>query len=807
MIIGSLLAAAVIFDLVMLVLVLRSRSSHRATLPFGWYLFSTIFWTICTAILAARPAHVYAVPLMRTAHALAAFGAMMLIWFCAEFPRPANRFRKLAIAFMLAGLPLLVLVWGDRIVADIIYKPWGVNPVTGFYMPYYTTWWVVCTGSALVQLILRMRHSRGLERLQVRYVLLGSIGLVAIGGLLTLILPILTGSFRFAPYSPLATLLFTTSTSYAILRYRLMDIKIVLRAGLVYSVTIGTLSLLFALLVPLLNNALVHFHVPNNTGSIFLAFLIALAFQPLRHYVQHHVDRFFFKSVYDYRVTLREAGNALAAARDQDILVQTLVNALVRTLQPSGVAVFLPGHGSTYVQIIRTGTLDHLPESVSETHPVLDYAMETDDVMLVEELIRQNEPHRALGLRLQQWDIFVLLPLIAGDRLCGIAMLGEKLSGDIYSIDDIGLLRILGKQAAIALDNAQHYHDMVMMNEYHARLLHIMQDGVIALDPDSRIITFNSAAEHITGVSAALALTSRLADIGLSQLPTAVSGEKAREVTITTPDLRTVPLLVTVTPFTRRLDISVSHLIVFRDLSALRALEQEKMQAERFSSMGAMAASLAHEIKNPLVPIQLFAHLLPTKYDDREFREEFSQTVLNEIERINRLVGQMLDLVRKPAEDRERVDLSEILDRLLVLIRHDCARNQIHITRNLTENLPPVLGVEGQLYQSLLNVLMNAIQVMPDGGELTLITGVRDHRIIISITDTGPGVPPEDLQHIFEPLYTTKTGGHGLGLALTYQFVRAHGGDIHAECQPKSGLTVCISLPAMSVAETDLVCS
>lgn len=803
-----ILFAAVIYNLVMAIIILLRVRDQASGLIFTGYILATVAWTASVALMPIYPHKPEVLYLLRSAHCSAALIVISLVWFCTTFPHYSAKFARVSWLLTILGLPWLVLAWGRWLIPDVKISSWGVDAVSGQLMPFFTSWAIISAIIAITHLALKGQKSRGLERLQVRYILLGAVGLIVVGAVPNLVLPSTTGSFRLAPLGPLSSLIITSTTTYAIVRYRLMDIKIVLRAGLVYSVTIGTLSLLFALLVPLLNRTLTnHYDFPDGAGSFIMAFLIALAFQPFRTYVQNQVDRRFFKSVYDYRLTLREAGSAFASARDQQILINTMINALIRTLRPFGAAFYIPGHQNSLVLSSTAGTWTSLPEIIHDEHPLLQYAMETDEVLLADELIRQPEPHQTNGLRMRAWGAHVALPLIAGEQLCGMVLLGEKLSGDVYTADDIGLLRILGKQAAIALDNARHFHDMVMLNEYHARLLHIMHDGVIALDPQQRIITFNPASEYITGVPVNEAIGNRLDHIGLAQLPTTITREQGREVEIIMRDGREVPLLVTVTPFTRLYDVSDCYLIVFRDLSTLRALEAEKVQAERFSSMGAMAASLAHEIKNPLVPIKLFAHLLPVKYDDHEFREEFSHTVVKEVERINRLVGQMLDLVRSPLSDRCPVDLREILERLLSLLQGDCARNAIHVTTEISATLPPVMGMAEQLYQALLNVLTNAVQVMPTGGELSVIVEVQQGKIVCCVSDTGPGVPQSELARIFEPLYTTKTGGHGLGLALTYQFIRTHGGEIRADCVPGEGLTVTISLPAMTPGEIETLCS
>jgi len=163
--------------------------------------------------------------------------------------------------------------------------------------------------------------------------------------------------------------------------------------------------------------------------------------------------------------------------------------------------------------------------------------------------------------------------------------------------------------------------------------------------------------------------------------------------------------------------------------------------------------------------------------------------------------------VRNPTADRAPVDLDAVVTQLLGLLAPECARVGIRVHRTTAGGLPPLVGDAGQLYQALLNVLTNAVQAMPDGGELWVTLGGDARTVRVRIQDSGPGVAPELVGRIFEPLYTTKTGGHGLGLALTYQFVKAHGGELRAECPPEGGLAMTLLLPASTEAETEAVCT
>ena len=804
----GILYIATLYNLALAVLILWTTRTQRAGGSFAWYILCTAAWTACVATIQFTSLHAITIWLVRSTFFLGECVACCGLWFCAEFPLPSARFRQLARYLTVLGIPWLVLAWSGDMIPAVDFRPWGVEAKVGMLVLPFTIWIGICILASIVHLITKARQLRGLARQQVRYILLGIIGLAVTALIPNLLLPALTGSTRYAPLGALASLFVTTTTTYAIMRYRLLDIRIVLRAGLIYSLTIALLSLLFATLVPLLERLLsTSLSLPSNTGSFLIAFLIMVAFTPLRDAVQRLVDQRFFKSVYDFRKILRDAGDALAAVSDRDVLVATVRDALVEALKPRGVAIYLPDHAGTMAPVAWTDGWTTLPPLLSAADPVLEYAAVADDVLVADELCRQ--PHRAaIGTGMQAWGAAIAIPLLAGTRLCGVVFLGEKLSGDVYTSNDLGLLRILGKQAAIALDNARHFDEVVLMNEYHTRLLNTLQDGVLAVDPHGLVITANHAAARITGVPVAETLGQRLEMLGLAALALDEADEQGRELTLATrrEQEMPVPVLATVTPFRRRWETEDCHLIVLHDLSALRALEREKLQAERFSSMGAMAASLAYEIKNPLAPIQAFAQSLADRYDDAEFRKEFSQTVGNEVEKINRLVSQMLDLVRQPSSERGIVDMREVIEHLLLLTMPDCEQQRIQVSMTCAADLPMVVGMVGQLYQAILNILLRAIQVMPAGGVLAIDLWEADETLICRISDSGPGLPVETLPELFDPLATADADASGFGLALTQQFIHAHGGDIFAESPDGAGVVITVQLPVWRRTEAELVC-
>jgi len=289
--------------------------------------------------------------------------------------------------------------------------------------------------------------------------------------------------------------------------------------------------------------------------------------------------------------------------------------------------------------------------------------------------------------------------LLRKDRLVGLMLLGPKLSGDIYSGEDLRLLSTLANQSAIAIRNAWLY----------SRLL--------------------------------------------------------------------------------------------KDLDTIRDLEREKAKAERLASLGTMAAGIAHEIKNPLVSIKTFAQLLPEKSSDPEFRNVFSQIATKEIDRIDSLVLGLLSLAKPSPPKFELTNVNAVLDETLTPMAVRMQESEIQLEKEYEEDLPQVMADGLQLKQVFSNIFINSIQAIPDGGRIRVITSLHTDSenhggyVQIEISDTGSGIPQDELDKIFNPFYTTKHEGVGLGLAICHRIIEDHQGNIHLQSQEGLGTTFTISLP------------
>ena len=258
----------------------------------------------------------------------------------------------------------------------------------------------------------------------------------------------------------------------------------------------------------------------------------------------------------------------------------------------------------------------------------------------------------------------------------------------------------------------------------------------------------------------------------------------------------------------------------------LRDSQERLILSEKLASLGTMAAGMAHEIKNPLVSLRTFTQLLQQKWDDKEFREKFSSIIPHEIERINRIAESLLKFGRPMKPEFSRVDVNSLLEEVLLLFESECKKANVRVTKKLAQ-LPEISGDAGQLSQAFVNIIKNAIEAMAEkGGDLIVKTdvgeviklgkinarqGVKKGEemvwgeeeelvkptpvVFIEVTDSGEGIPEENLKSLFDPFFTTKMTGTGMGLPITLRIIEEHKGSIKVRSKAGNGTTFIITLP------------
>jgi len=242
---------------------------------------------------------------------------------------------------------------------------------------------------------------------------------------------------------------------------------------------------------------------------------------------------------------------------------------------------------------------------------------------------------------------------------------------------------------------------------------------------------------------------------------------------------------------------TVQAIQYIKDVTDRLQLQRQLREVEQLTGIGQMAANVAHEIRNPLIAVGGFARQLHEKLDGDDPRREYSQIILEEVTRLEQILRDQLTLERHLQPVLGPVDINRILRDTRKLVSHGMLSSQVRMVGELADDLPITMGDANQLKQAFLNVISNAIQSMPDGGTVTVRTEQHGQQIVVSISDTGEGIPKEVLDKLFVPFFTTRKTGSGLGLAVTRRIIENHGGSISVSSTPGEGTTFEISLPVV----------
>jgi two-component system sensor histidine kinase PilS (NtrC family) len=344
--------------------------------------------------------------------------------------------------------------------------------------------------------------------------------------------------------------------------------------------------------------------------------------------------------------------------------------------------------------------------------------------------------------------------------------------------------------------------DLRELRAFKEVILRSVGAGLIVLDRSHTVTALNRAAEEISGRRGAEVIGrpwgQLFGSVPLDPIEAAIAerpyASAQREVTLVRTDGSRVPVRMTFSALRSADGRRLGLIAVLDDLSTIREMEERMRRADRLATLGRLAANLAHEIRNPLASLTGAIEALAGTLEAREERDHLSQIVLRESDRLNDMIKSFLDYARPTPLALETANVSEILEDVLVLLEHRELPPGLKTARDFPALLRWTVDPQ-RLRQALWNLVLNAVQAMPAGGELTVTAAADDRTLTIAAADTGEGIAPEDLAHVFEPFYSTKAGGSGLGLALVHRIVQDHGGDIEVQSEPGRGTTFVVTLP------------
>jgi signal transduction histidine kinase len=560
--------------------------------------------------------------------------------------------------------------------------------------------WLFSVVWSFIELVRFFPKTKGIKRTQTKYIVLGFLtGFV--GGISTFF-----PEFRIDilyPFGNFTIPIYCIIVTYAILRYRLMDINIVVKKTAVYSLSAGLLSGIFVIFVLTMTRLISNFAAISSFKiSLIAAVLIALSFDPLRNRVQGLVDKVFYKKTYDYYAVIQHVSQTLSAVFNIQKIYSFVGDTIFSTLGLKDIYLLSAVTGRDYSVVYSRSFLsderkmrreggiaerdtDHL--KVKENSEIIQLLKRSDNVVIKEELegIREILGQKLIDdfkNTLKPFNGEAIIPVFIDDNLAIIIMLSEKLSGDVFTDQDIRLLDTIAHQTSIAVKNARLY--------------------------------------------------------------------------------------------------------------------SEKISSDRLASIGLMSATFAHEIRNPLTSIKTFAQLMPDKYTDAEFRENFSRLAVEEIGRIDRLIRDLMSFSSgNVTPPNTLIDLTGLVEETIGRLKTklEMENSDIRVEKLFKNEKIRVVGDAQRLQQSFMNIMNNGCQAMGKNGILLIDINRNAQYVDVKIIDTGRGVAQEEVSNIFDPFYTTKPMGLGLGLAISKKIIEDHGGRVSVESKLSKGTTFTISIP------------
>jgi PAS domain S-box-containing protein len=343
--------------------------------------------------------------------------------------------------------------------------------------------------------------------------------------------------------------------------------------------------------------------------------------------------------------------------------------------------------------------------------------------------------------------------------------------------------------------------------DFLTRVIEGTADAIIVRDTEGRITSWNPAAEEIFGWTAAEMLgqtVQRLVATGDEPVPALQRIDAALREGRTLRNLETNGIRKDGAPITFSLTVAPLHDAsgdyswttgIVRDVSAIKQLQVQLLERERLAAVGELAAMVAHEVRNPLAGIRGGCEILLEGYPEGDTRHDIGVEIIHQVDRLSRTVHDLLLFARPKAMDLVPTDLHGLVERLVRVLLDDPENGAVEVVRDFGDNMPIIQADGRQMEHVFLNLLLNAIQAMSHKGTVTIATRTEGRQVVVTVSDVGPGIPPDKIGRIFEPFFTTRSQGTGLGLAIVKKIVEAHGGRIEAASRPGSGARFTVTFP------------
>ena len=741
----------------------------------------------------------------------------LFLHFALTFPEPKEFVRRHRSVVPLVYLPGLLLlgfhVWVLRTRAATELLRWNLDRVEMFYL---ATLFAV---AAVVFWNTYQRADTPILRQQLKWVTRGTI-LAITPFTLFYVIPFLAGTLPsgLMTVSAFSLAFLPLTFGYAIVRYRLMDVDIIFKRGMAYTLAAAAILGLYFGAVGVAAE-IVHTRMPGAgpAGLVVAMIVAALLFEPMKNWIQERLDRVFYRKRYDYRRTLIEFGRDLSSETDLDKMLGSVTDRLSRTLLVDRLAVFLAG--SEQPEHFRLAK----SFGISDTG-ALDLGFLERERFEASHLFYENT-HQALResptaqQAIARLDLNYYIPCTVQHRTIAVLGLGKTIEGDFLSSEDVELLETLAGYIGIAIQNARLYASLEQkvvqyerLKDFNENIVESISVGVLAVDLEDRIESWNSQMEVMYARPRSEVLGRALSEIfpasfaeNFYRVRQTAGIHNLYKFRLGTPTGESRIVNVAIAPLVTRKFNVIGRLIIMDDITERVELEAQLSQADKLSSIGLLAAGVAHEVNTPLAVISSYAQMLSKQLQGDQQKSGLLEKITRQTFRASEIVNNLLNFSRTSGTEFTGVDVNKIIHDTLALLEHQFKTSKIRVENALTEQLPLINGNAGRLQQVFLNLFLNAKDAMTNGGTLRIATANGDS-VSVAVSDTGTGIAQEHIHRIYDPFFTTKTAregqsrGTGLGLSVTYGIIQEHAGKIRVESRPGAGTTFYLDFPLIRTA-------
>ena len=614
--------------------------------------------------------------------------------------------------------------------------------------------------------------------------------------------------------SVLSLVLIPLCFGYAVIRYRLMDVDIIFKRGLAYTAATAAVAAVYFALVALIAE-IFHAQTSGTAGGMIAIIVAAFLFQPFREWIQARLDRFFYRDRLDYRRTLIEFGRTLTNEVRFDPMLGSVMDRLSQTLLVDRIAIFMedpiqPGR----MRLARSmGVRLSEPMDLSFLEPARpEFAR---GALFFESPRAARDVSDSVRQTLEQLDLNYFVPCRIREHTVAVLGLGKTVDGDFLSSDDVELVQTIAGYVAVALDNAQLYSsleqkalEIARLKDFSENIVESLNVGVLAVDLGGMVESWNTRMEQLFGVKRQDAVGHQLRALLPEELASEIAARRDEEQITGIYKQRLqhqgkfLTLNVSITPLVSKSGERIGRLLLFDDVTQRERMEEQMTQTEKLTSLGLLAAGVAHEVNTPLAVISNYIQMLAKQMPEDDPRHNLIEKIVKQTFRASEIVNNLLNFSRTGAAELADIDVNRVVEETLSLVAHPLKTSQIHIVKQLGDSLPPVRGSANKLQQVFLNLFLNARDAMPAGGMLEVRTAAHNGSVEVEIADTGAGIPREHIHRIFDPFFTTKANGRGtgLGLSVSYGIIKEHAGKIDVRSTPGKGTSFHVEFPALRKA-------